>query len=211
MQVLIVVDAQNEFSAAGLRAVPNHVEALECIRDRVAEARRECRPIAWVRHYNKPDESRAFVPGTWGAELSSGLEPYLGLRSERLFEKDVYGAFTGTGLEEWLRDVGATSLLLVGFYTHMCLSTSAREALVRGFDVVVDPDGTGACDLDHEVLGCQSADEVRRCALLHLANMGVTIARKNDGRKIPADVPVSLTTRSTDTAAISDRSDRSCA
>ena len=46
MQVLVVVDAQNEFSAAGLRAVPNHIEALECIRDRVAEARREGRPIA---------------------------------------------------------------------------------------------------------------------------------------------------------------------
>ena len=27
MQVLVVVDAQNEFSAAGVRAVPNHAEA----------------------------------------------------------------------------------------------------------------------------------------------------------------------------------------
>ena len=212
MQALVIVDAQNEFSAEGLRAVPNHAEALACIQARVEEARRNGFPIAWVRHYNKPNESRAFVPGSWGAELSGGLEPYPGLRSERLFEKDVYGAFTGTGLEEWLRDTGASSVLLVGFYTHMCLSTSAREALVRGFDVVVDPDGTGACDLDHELLGHQSAEEVRRCALLHLANMGVTIARRNDmRRKIPADLPVSFTTRSTDTAAISDRSGRSCA
>jgi nicotinamidase-related amidase len=212
MQALVVVDAQNEFSAEGLRAVPNHAEALARIQARVEEARRNSLPIAWVLHYNKPNESRAFVPGSWGAELSGGLEPYPGLRSERLFEKDVYGAFTGTGLEEWLRDIGASSLLLVGFYTHMCLSTSAREALVRGFDVVVDPDGTGACDLDHEVLGRQNADEVRRCALLHLANMGVTIARRNDmGRKIPADLPVSLTIRSTDTAATWDRSGRSCA
>jgi nicotinamidase-related amidase len=175
MQALVVVDAQNEFSAEGLRAVPNHAEALECIRDRVAQARRNGRPIAWVLHYNKPDESLAFVPGTWGAELSRGLGPDSGRRSEKLFEKDVYGAFTGTGLEEWLRDIGASSLLLVGFYTHMCVSTSAREALVRGFEVAVDPDGTGACDLDHELLGHQSADEVRRCALLHLSNMGVTM------------------------------------
>jgi nicotinamidase-related amidase len=175
MQALLVVDAQNEFSADGLRAVPNHAEALECIRARVAEARQNGRPIAWVRHYNKPEESRAFVPGTWGAEFSSGLGPHPGFGAEKLFEKDVYGAFTGTGLEPWLREIGARSLLLVGFFTHMCLSTSAREALVRGFDVAVDPDGTGACELDHELLGHQSADEVRRSALLQLVNMGVSL------------------------------------
>lgn len=178
MQALLVVDVQNEFAADGLRAVPNHAEALECIRARVAEARKTGGPIAWVRHYNKPTESRAFVPGTWGAEFSTGLGPRPGFGPEKLFEKDVYGAFTGTGLEEWLREIGASSLLLVGFYTHMCVSTSAREALVRGFDVAVDPDGTGARDLDHEVLGHQSADEVRRSALLQLVNMGVTIERR---------------------------------
>jgi nicotinamidase-related amidase len=187
MQALVVVDAQNEFSADGLRAVPNHAEALECIRARVAEARQNGRPIAWVRHYNRPNESRAFVPGTWGAEFSSGLGPHPGLGSEKLFEKDVYGAFTGTDLEKWLREIGASSLLLLGFYTHMCLSTSAREALVRGFDVVVDPDGTGARDLDHELLGHQSADEVRRSALLQFVNMGVSIERRNTtGRECEA-------------------------
>jgi nicotinamidase-related amidase len=158
-----------------------------CIRARVAEARQNGRPIAWVRHYNKPDESRAFVPGTWGAEFSSGLGPHPGFGAEKLFEKDVYGAFTGTDLEQWLREIGANSLLLVGFYTHMCLSTSAREALVRGFDVAVDPDGTGARDLDHELLGHQSADEVRRSALLQLINMGVRTERRNGtGRECEA-------------------------
>jgi nicotinamidase-related amidase len=179
MQALLVVDAQNEFSAVGLRPVPNHAKALRCIHSRVADARQNGRPIAWVRHYNKPNESRAFVPGSWGAEFSTGLGPYPGLRSEKLFEKDVYGAFTGTNLEQWLRDIGASRLLLVGFYTHMCVSTSAREALVRGFDVAIDPDGTGACDLDHELLGQQSAEEVRRSALLQLTNMGVAIERRS--------------------------------
>ncbi len=185
MQALVVVDAQNEFSEDGLRAVPNHGEALEYIRARVADARNSGLPIAWVRHYNKPSESRAFVPGTWGAELSGGLGPDPDLRLERLFEKDVYGAFTGTGLEAWLREIGAGSVLLVGFYTHMCVSTSAREAMVRGFEVAIDPDGTGACNLDDEVLGQQSADEVRRSALLHLVHMGVAIdRRKRDGAEI---------------------------
>ncbi len=65
---------------------------------------------------------------------------------------------------------------MVGFYAHMCLSTTVREALVRGFGVVVDPEATGARDLEHAVLGRQTADEVRRSALLQLENMGASIA-----------------------------------
>lgn len=179
MQALLIVDAQNEFSAQGLRAVPNHAEALDHIHLLVEEARRERRPIAWVMHHNKPTESRAFIPGSWGAELSAGFGPRAGSGPEKLFEKDVYGAFTGTGLEEWLRASDVSEVLIAGFYTHMCVSTSVREALVRGFDVVVDPDATGARDLEDELLGRQSADEVRKSALLHLANMGAVIRRSD--------------------------------
>lgn len=57
----------------------------------------------------------------------------------------------------------------------MCLSTTAREALVRGFEVAVDPDATGPRDLEDPVLGRQTADEVRRSALLHLTNMGAVL------------------------------------
>ena len=177
MQALIVVDVQNEFSAAGLRAVPNHEDAVRHIRARVELARMQKSPIAWVQHYNKPNESRAFVPGTWGAELSPGLGPREGYGPEKIFEKDVFGAFTGTGLQDWLRAAGVSKVILVGFYTHMCVSTTAREALVRGFDVAIDPDATGARDLRDELLGTLTADEVRKSALLHLTNMGAAMER----------------------------------
>jgi nicotinamidase-related amidase len=178
MEALIVVDAQNEFSQQGKRPVPNHAAALANIQRRVEQARRERRPIAWVLHHNKPDESPAFVPGSWGAELSPGLGPKAGFGPEKLFVKDVFGAFTGTGLEAWLRESAVTGVLIVGFYAHMCLSTSSREALVRGFNVSVDPAATGSCDVEDDALGRQTADEVRRSALLHLVNMGVTIAQQ---------------------------------
>jgi hypothetical protein len=64
----------------------------------------------------------------------------------------------------------------MGFYAHMCLSTSAREALMRGFEVFVDAEATGARDLENPILGKQTADEVRRSTLLHLTNMGVVVA-----------------------------------
>ena len=184
MKALVVVDAQNEFSPDGLRPVPNHAEALRRIKLHAQLARKDKRPIAWVRHHNTPNESRAFVPGTWGAELSPGLQPENALGRERLFDKDVFGAFTGTDLEAWLRSLGVTSVLIVGFYAHMCLSTSSREALVRGFDVFVDPEATGACPLENKILGKQTADEVRRSALLHLFNMGVNIEQDAESERI---------------------------
>lgn len=176
---LLVVDAQNEFSAAGQRAVPDHDAALAAIREQVERAREAKRPIAWIRHHNRPHESPAFVPGSWGAELSPGLGPRDGFGPERLFTKDVYGAFTGTGLEEWLRGLGVGRVLLVGFYTHMCVSTSAREALVRDFEVEIDPEATAARDLEHPGLGRLDADQVRRGALLHLWNMGARIRARS--------------------------------
>src|SRR5687768_8639316 len=111
MPALIVVDAQNEFSPGGLRAVPNHANALAAIREWVALARRRSWTIAWVQHFNKPNESRAFVPGTWGAELSAGAGPRPGVSSERLFQKDVYGAFTTTDLHPWLAGLEVTHVV----------------------------------------------------------------------------------------------------
>ena len=180
MQALLVVDAQNEFSVQGLRAVPEHAAALAQIQRHVADARAEKRPVAFIQHHNRPHESKAFVPGSWGAELSPGLGPKPHSGPEKLFLKDVFGAFTGTGLEDWLRQVGATELLIVGFYAHMCVSTTTREALVRGFDVVLDPLATAACDVENESLGRQSAAEVRRSALLQLTHMGARVVARQE-------------------------------
>ena len=119
MQALLVVDAQNEFSSLGLRPVPNHASAIRQIWIHVEAARAQKRPIAWIRHYNRPNESKAFVPGTWGSELSPGFGPLSGFGPEKLFVKDVFGAFTGTGLEEWLRESHADDVFIVGFYAHI--------------------------------------------------------------------------------------------
>ena len=176
MQALVVVDVQNEFSRGGHRTVPNHAEALAAILRRVDEARREGRPIAWVRHHNRPHERPAFTPGTWGAEFSPGCGPLEGRDDETEFVKDVFGAFTGTSIGSWLEAQGSDDVLIVGFFAHMCVSMTAREALMRGLRVAVDPKATDAVAVRHELLGEQSAAEVHRTALLQLSHLGVEIA-----------------------------------
>lgn len=175
MHALIVIDAQNEFSAQGKRPVPNHSDALEVIKQRAEEARRENRPIAWVRHHNRTDESAAFVPNTWGTEFSSGLGPIASRANEAEFVKHVYGAFTGSSIGDWLDGLSVDAVTIVGFYTHGCVSTTSREAIMLNLDVSLDPHATGSCDMEHDLLGELTADEARRAALLQLANMGAHI------------------------------------
>jgi nicotinamidase-related amidase len=113
------------------------------------------------------------MPNTWGGEFSPGFGVQAGTAREKEFQKNVYGAFTGTGIGAWLKTVGADEVLIVGFYTHGCVSTTAREAIMANLIVSIDPEATGSCDMSHKILGKQSADEVRRSALLQLASMGV--------------------------------------
>jgi len=56
--------------------------------------------------------------------------------------------------------------------TVLKVSTSAREALVRRSEVAIDPHAIGARDLENDIVGRQTADEVRRSALLHLMKYG---------------------------------------
>jgi nicotinamidase-related amidase len=179
MEALIVIDVQNEFSEKGKRPVRNHLDALKIIKLRVEQARQQGKPIGWVRHFNKPTESPAFVPDTWGSEFSPGIEPKSDSTLEKEFHKNVYGAFTGTDIGAWLKSFGVCEVLIMGFYTHGCVSTTAREAIMLDLDVSLDPNATGACDINHELLGDITADEVRRSALLHLANMGAKITPLN--------------------------------
>ncbi len=189
MSALVVVDVQNEFSPEGARAVPGHADALAAIRCWVEHARAARWPIAWIQHHNRPDESRAFVPGSWGAELSPGCGPRGADGRECLFQKDVFGAFTTTDLHWWLAGLGVTEIVIVGFFAHMCVSTSAREALVRGYRVTLDPAATGAHDIACLPFGRQPASDVTRSALLQLVDMGASLTETPAPRtvEVPAD------------------------
>ncbi|HEY4335434.1 MAG TPA: isochorismatase family cysteine hydrolase [Puia sp.] len=182
MQALIVIDAQNEFSGEGQRPVPAHSEILKMILHHALDARTHGRPIAWVRHHNRPDESPAFQPDTWGAEYSPGCGPQQTASAEKEFQKNVYGAFTGSDIGNWLEEKDVDSVLIVGFYTHGCVATTAREAIMRDLNVLLDPAATGSCDINKTALGNLSAEESRRSALIQLVNMGAALIGSSSGK-----------------------------
>ena len=172
MEALVVIDVQNEFSPAGAMAVEGHAAALEEIAGRVADASAAGRPVAWILH-NNPAGAGRFEPGSWGAELSPGLKPAAG---EPVFVKTVFGALTGSELGSWLDEKGSDAIELVGFLTHMCVSTTAREALMRGLAVAIDAKATGTWAIESSV-GSFPAELMHKSALAQLETMGVTIRR----------------------------------
>lgn len=65
---------------------------------------------------------------------------------EPLFPKQVNSGFIGTRLKEYLDEQGIRRLLIVGFTTNHCVSTTARMAGNYGYEVFVAEDATVSFD-----------------------------------------------------------------
>ena len=77
----------------------------------------------------------------FGGTGAVGLEALSRGASEVIVvEKDVNSGFVGTDLEIELRRKGIQRLVIVGFFTNMCVETTTRMAGNLGFDTYLVPD-----------------------------------------------------------------------
>jgi nicotinamidase-related amidase len=77
------------------------------------------------------------LPGSWGGEFVEGIIP---LPGEAVITKHRFSAFADTGLDRLLRARGLSSLVVAGVTTNCCVETTAREAVMRDFHLVVAED-----------------------------------------------------------------------
>jgi nicotinamidase-related amidase len=112
--------------------------------------------VIFTQHDSREADSPLRLDRPGGA-LKDGFEP---AADELVIRKDVNSAFIGTPLELELRRRGVTRLVIAGFFTNMCISTTVRMSNNLGYDTYlvhdacacanrVQLDGT---DLDPEVV-----------------------------------------------------------
>lgn len=165
---LIVIDMQRDFIEHGGfgESLGNDVRPLQAIVPRVARliaaARAAGLPVIHTRECHAPDLSdcppakrlrgrpsaRIGDPGPMGRILIAGepgaeIVPELAaLPGEVVIAKPGKGAFHATPLMEVLTGFGATTLLLAGVTTEVCVQTTMREANDRGFVCLLVEDAT---------------------------------------------------------------------
>lgn len=93
-------------------------------------------PVAFTRHNSREAASPLKFDLPTGAQLP-GLDPAEG---DIVVAKDVNSGFVGTPLEVELRRAGIRRLVVVGFFTNMCVETTVRMAGNLGFDTYLLPD-----------------------------------------------------------------------
>lgn len=142
---LLVIDVQNEYFAPhGKRVLPEGEKALDQIQALLNEARKAGLPIIHITHESLPPESPVFRAGTPGSEPHAAISV---LPGERHILKHFPGSFSQTPLEAYLRQVGADTVIVCGFMTHLCCDTTTRQARERGFNVLFASDATATRDL----------------------------------------------------------------
>ncbi|MEV0738280.1 cysteine hydrolase family protein [Streptomyces sp. NPDC050549] len=172
--VLIMIDCQNTYRRGVMR--------LEGVEDALAEAARMLSraraadiPVVHVRH--DAGEGSPYDLGADVGRISAEVAPTPG---EPVVTKDHPSSFFGTDLDERLRQTGRQDLVLVGFMTHMCVNSTARDAFNLGYRPTV----VAAATATRELAGADgtpvTAAELQEASLAGMADLFAVVVGKAD-------------------------------
>ena len=172
---LLVIDMQRDFCAPGgyadrtgmdiaalRRPIPQIQSLLQAAREHghgvvhTREGHRadlsDCSPaklersvLAGVPIGSQGPLGRLLVRGEYGHDIIDELAPLAG---EPVVDKPGYGAFHQTDLELILQSAGARRLVLAGITTEVCVHSTLREAVDRGYRCITVGDACAASDPD---------------------------------------------------------------
>ncbi|MCL6637784.1 MAG: cysteine hydrolase [Alicyclobacillus sp.] len=155
---LVLIDLQNDFchpqgSHARRGSATDAEQILPQVERLLAAARAAGVLVVFVQTIHEPaTDSPVWASrgsrdvcrrGTWGAEWF-GVQP---LPDEPVVVKHRYSAFYNTRLETLLRARGIETLVLCGVATNVCVETTARDAFMRDYYVVVAGDACATYSL----------------------------------------------------------------
>ena len=124
---LVLIDCQNTYThgVMELEGVQAALDEAAALLDR---ARSAGAPVIHIQHSDGPG-SLYDIDGETGAIVAQ-VAPRDG---EPVVVKQYPNSFVQTDLDEKLKAIGATNLVLAGFMTHMCVNSTARGAFNLGY------------------------------------------------------------------------------
>lgn len=171
---LVMIDCQMEY-VDGFVPLDGVHAALEEGAKLVAYARDNGVPVVHVQH--KGRSGGAFDPDGPSFAIAAPVAPTDG---EAVVEKALPNSFVGTTLEETLKGLNAKEVIIAGFMSHMCVSTTARAAMEYGLRCTVVANACATRDLPDGQGGVVSAAEVHRAAMAALADRFGTVLADTD-------------------------------
>ena len=140
-RALLLIDVQNEYFDGRLRIdFPDPALSLANIREAAKAAAAAGIPIVVVQQV-APETSPVFARGSHGFALHPDIAA---LPAALHVEKALPSSFTGTGLEDWLRQHGIDTLTVCGYMTHNCVNSTIVDAVHRGWQVEFLSDASGS-------------------------------------------------------------------
>jgi len=175
---VLVIDAQNEY-VEGPLALPGVKPALDRIAALLARARDAGAPVIHVRHLGRA--GGLFDPDAPRGAIADQAKPAAG---ETVIGKKLPNAFAGTELQAALAATGKRNIVVCGFMTHMCVSSTVRAALDLGYRSIVPAAATATRDLPDALTGATlPAAAIQSASLSALSDRFATIV--DDAKRIP--------------------------
>ena len=166
---LLIIDAQREYVDGALPLV-GMTEALAAGGQLLARARAAGSPVIHIVHRGS---GSLFNPEGKGFQPTAPLTPRPG---EVVIEKTQANAFAETPLQEVLTAAGRKNLIVIGFMTHNCVSSTVRAAKEKGYACTVVAPATGTRDLPDGFGGTIPAATVQAACLAGLSDTMANIA-----------------------------------
>jgi nicotinamidase-related amidase len=167
---IVLIDLQNEY-LSGPIALPDARPAVASAQRLLDLARRAQAPIFHIAHRGRA--GGLFDRDADRGQIVSELTPVAG---EAIVEKSLPNSFAGTNLHELLNGTGRKNLILAGFMTHMCVSSTARAAADLGYRVTIDASACATRDLPGIGGKVVTAQILHEVALAELADRFAIIA-----------------------------------
>ncbi len=164
-----MVDCQNTYQCGPMELVDVD-EALAEAERVLALAREAGRPVIHIAHDAGPG-SLYDVQAESGA-ITSQVAP---LSGEPTVVKNYPNSFAQTDLHERLQKLEINNLIVVGFMTHMCVSSTARGAFDLGYRTTVVGNATATRDLPTAGGQVVPAASLREAALAGLSDLVATV------------------------------------